>query len=168
MVHAGLLRSALAPTLRMFAGPAPETEFADGAGDRKSSFFRIPFIGKTRLRSSVQDSPSEENRRTTPFQQLCRKRRRQRPVSASRAKRPSPALHQKRSAARVRSGKNGAGARSRSPVRRPRRLQSMFQTPSLLRGTTFRRARLRRLFGTGLLCRNLLGGTRLLDCRLPA
>lgn len=56
MVHAGLLRSALAPTLRMFAGPAPETEFADGACDRKSAFFRIPFIGKTRLRSSVRDS----------------------------------------------------------------------------------------------------------------
>ena len=56
MVHAGLLRSALAPTLRMFAGPAPETEFADGAGGRKSPFFRIPFIGKTRLRSSVRDS----------------------------------------------------------------------------------------------------------------
>lgn len=64
--------------------------------------------------------------------------------------------------------KRHGGSRSRSPARRPRRLQSMFQTPSLLRGTPARRARLRRLFGTGLLCRNLLGRTRLLDCRLPA
>lgn len=168
MVHACLPRSALAPTLRMFTGPAPETEFADGAGDRKSAFFRIPFIGKTRLRSSVRDSSLGEKSKAPSVPAARRKRRRQRPLSASSANRPAPALHQKRSASRVRSGKNGAGARSRSPVRRPRRLQSMFQTPSLLRGTTFRRARLRRLFGTGLLCRNLLGGTRLLDCRLPA
>lgn len=135
-------------------------------GNLRFSGFRSS--GKHAFGRASGTAPSERNQRPPPFQQLCRKRRRQRPVSASRAKRPSPALHQKRSAARVRSGKNGAGARSRSPVRRPRRLQSMFQTPSLLRGTPARRARLRRLFGTGLLCRNLLGGTRLLDCRLPA
>ncbi len=127
MVHACLLRSALAPTLRIFAGRLLREHSSlteQATGNLRFSGFRSS--GKHAFGRASGTAPSEENRRTTPFQQLCRKRRRQRPVSASRAKRPSPALHQKRSAARVRSGKNGAGARSRSPVRRPRRLQSMF------------------------------------------
>ena len=161
--------AALAPVLRMFAGPAPGTWFADKTGDRKSAFFRIPFIGKTHLRSSVWDSSLGGKSKAPSVPAAPPETPPAMPVIGEPRKALLPCAPSKTLCipCSIRKKRHG-GSRSRSPARRPRRLQSILQTPSLLRGTPARRARLRRLFGTGLLCRNLLGGTRLLDCRLPA